>query len=63
MTVGGTVWLLLPWGVYLYDCGGSICMTVGGTVWLLLPWGTWGQGVDTLRMELGWWGWIQIHFG
>ena len=29
MTVGGTVWLLLLWGVYLYDCWGSICMTVG----------------------------------
>ena len=30
MTVGGTAWLLLLWGVYLYDCGGSTCMTVGG---------------------------------
>ena len=29
MTVGGTAWLLLLWGVYLYDCGESACMTVG----------------------------------
>ena len=38
-------------------------------MWLLLPWGTWGQGVDTLRMELGGWGvdtdtfWIERGWG